>query len=176
MRFHLDCLKYDSENQLMNEESSDYAEHPLPPMFDPSEISPSFVPFFVYMNENSNLNVRLSHDEEGSKSLGDMHAPTQEDKSEDVEGKPALTTEDDFDTKCDNVIASQQMHMPRLEQQTNSLSENTSTQRYDLKPDLYDESNEQIFCHDDSFKYIFPETHFSLYPDVFSDDNFPPQY
>jgi len=115
MRFHLDCLKYDFENQLMNEESSDYAEHPLPPMSDPSEISPSFVPFFVYMNENSNLNVRLSHDEEDSQSLGDMDDLTQEDQSENVEGKPALTTEDDFDTKSDNIIASQQMQMPRLE-------------------------------------------------------------
>jgi len=64
--------------------------------------------------------------------------------------------------------------MPRLEQQTNSLSRNTSTQRYDLKPDAYDESDEKRFFHDDSFKCIVPEMHFSLYPDVFSDDNFPP--
>jgi len=91
MQFHLDCLKYEFENQLINEESSDYAEHPLTPMSDPSEISPSFVPFFVYMNENSNFNVRLSHDEEGSQSLGDMHALNEEDKSEDLEGKPTLT-------------------------------------------------------------------------------------
>lgn len=174
MRFHLDCLKYDFENQLMNEESSDYTEHPLPPMSDPSEISLSFVPFFVYMNENSNLNVRLSHDEEDSQSLRDMHDLTQEDQSENVEGKPALTTEDEFDTKSDNIIARQQMQMSRLEQQTNSLSGNTSTQRYDLKPGVYDESNEQKKFHDDSFKRIVPETYFSLYPDVFSDDNFPP--
>ena len=36
MWFHLDCLKYDLENELMNEEYSDYAEHSLPPMSDPS--------------------------------------------------------------------------------------------------------------------------------------------
>ena len=34
MRFHLNCLKYDLESELMDEESSDYAEHSLPPMSD----------------------------------------------------------------------------------------------------------------------------------------------
>lgn len=174
MRFHLDCLKYDFENELMNEEYSDYAEHSLPPMSDPTEISPSFVPFSCNMNENFNMNIQISHDEEGSQSLVYMHALMKEDKSENVGGKPALELEDGFDTRSDNFIASQQMQMPRLEQQTNSLSKNISTQRYDLKPYVYDESDEQGFFHDDSFKCIIPETHFSLYPDVFSDDNFPP--
>ena len=66
------------------------------------------------------------------------------------------------------------MQMPMLEQKTISLSKSISTQRYDLKPDVYDESDEQRFFHDDIFKCIVPESHFSLYPDVFSDDNFPP--
>jgi len=68
MRFHLNCLKYDIENELMNEESSDCVEHnySLPPMPDPTEISPSLVPFSSNMNENSNLNMRITHDEETS--------------------------------------------------------------------------------------------------------------
>ena len=36
MRFHLNCLKYDLESELMDEESSDYAKHSLPPMSDPA--------------------------------------------------------------------------------------------------------------------------------------------
>ena len=66
------------------------------------------------------------------------------------------------------------MQKPRLEQQINSLSENTNTQRYDLKPDVYNECDEQEIFHDDVFKCIVSESHFSLYPDVFSDDNFFP--
>lgn len=66
------------------------------------------------------------------------------------------------------------MQMPRLEQQSISLSKSISTQRYDLKPDVYDQFNEQRFFHDDILKCIVSESHFSLYPDVFSDDNFSP--
>ena len=64
--------------------------------------------------------------------------------------------------------------MPRLEQKTISLSKSISTQRYDLKPDVYVESDERNFFHDDIFKCVVSESHFSLYPDVFSDDNFSP--
>ena len=98
----------------------------------------------------------------------------QEDKSEDVARKPALEPEGNLETRLDNIIASQQMQTPRLEQQINSLSENTNTQRYDLKPDVYSECDEQEFFHDDIFKCIVSESHFSLYHDVFSDDNFSP--
>ena len=69
---------------------------------------------------------------------------------------------------------SRQMQISRLEQQTDSLSENTNTQRYDLKPNIYDECDQQEILHDDIFKCIVSESHFSLYPDVFSDDNFLP--
>jgi len=159
MRFHLDCLKYDLENELMNEESLDYAEHSLPPMSDPSEISPSLVLFSSNRNENSNLNLPITHDEETSQSLGNMPALMQEDKSENVERKPALEPERNLETMLDNIIASQQMQTPRLEQQINSLSENTNTQRYDLKPDVYNERDEQEFFHDDIFKCIVSESH-----------------
>jgi hypothetical protein len=125
------------------------------------------------MNENSNLNIQIAHNEESPQSLGVIHALMQEDKSENAGGKPALEPGDDFDTRSDNIVASQQMKMPRLEQQTISLSKSISTQRYDLKPDVYIESDERIFFHDDSFKCVASESHFSLYPDVFNDDNFP---
>ena len=98
----------------MDEESSDYAEHSLPPMSDQAEISPSFVSFSSNMNENSNLNIQISHDEESSQSLGVMHALMQEDKSENAGGKPALEPGDDFDTRSNNIVANQQMQMPRL--------------------------------------------------------------
>ena len=100
----------------------------------------------------------------------------QEDKRENVGGKPALEPGDDFDTSSDNIVASQQMQSPRLEQQTISVSKSISTQRYDLKPDVYVESNERRFFHDDIVKCVASESHFSLYPDVLSDDNFPSQY
>ena len=61
------------------------------------------------MNENSNLNIQISHDEESPQSLGVMHALMQEDKSENVGGKPTLEPGDDFDTRSDNIIANQQM-------------------------------------------------------------------
>lgn len=56
-----------------------------------------------------------------------------------------MEPEDDSDTKSDNIITNQRVQMTRLEQQTISLSKNISAQRYDLKPDVYDESDEQFF-------------------------------
>ena len=136
MRFHLDCLKYDLESELIEEESLDYAEHSLPPISDQAEISPSFVSFLSNMNENSNFNIQIAHNEESPQSLGVIHTLIQEDKSKDDGGKPA------FDTRSDDLVASQQMQTPRLEQQTIFLLGSISTQRYDLKPDVYVESDE----------------------------------
>ena len=94
------------------------------------------------MNENSNLNIPIGHNEESPQSLGVMHALMQEDKSENAGGKPALEPGDEFDTRSDDLVASQQMQTPRLEQQTIFLSGSISTQRYDLKPVVYIESDE----------------------------------
>ena len=110
-------------------------------MTDQAEIISTFVSFSSNMNEDSKLNIQISHDEESPQSLGVMHALMQEDKSENAGGKCTLEPEDDFDTRSDNIIANQQMQVPRLEQQTISLSKSISTQRYDLKPDVYDESD-----------------------------------
>ena len=62
--------------------------------------------------------------------------------------------------------------MPRLDPPNVSLSKSIGTKRYDLKPDAYSESDERDLFN--VFKYIAPEPHFSLYPDVFIDDNFSP--
>ena len=69
MRFHLDCLKYDLESELIDEESLDYAEHSLPPISDQAEISSSFVSFLSNMNESSDLNIQIAHNEESPQSL-----------------------------------------------------------------------------------------------------------
>lgn len=102
-----------------------------------------------------------------------MHALIPENKDENAERETTLEPKDDSDIKSDNIISDQRMLMPRLDQPTVSLSESISAQRYDLKADVYDESDEQNFFHD-VFKCIVPDSHFSLYPDVFSDDNVSP--
>lgn len=172
MRFHLRCLKYDLESELTDEESSDYDEYFLPPMSDQAEISSTFVSFSSNMNQDSNVNTQIIYNEENLQSLGVMHALIPEDKSENTEKETILEPEDDSDTKSGNIITNQQMQIPRLEQRIISLSKSISAKRYDLKPDVYDESDEQSFH--DVFKCIIPDSHFSLYPKVFSDDNFSP--
>jgi len=47
-----------------------------------------------------------------------------------------------------------------------------STKRYDQQPEIYNECNAQEFSQEDIFKCIISESHFSLYPDIFNDDNF----
>ena len=59
--------------------------------------------------------MRIIHDEETSRRLEDMPALIQEDISENVERKPTLETESDLETRLDNIIASRQMQMSRLE-------------------------------------------------------------
>lgn len=173
MRFHLKCLKYDLESELTDEESLDYDEYSLPPMSDQAEISSNFVSFSSNMNEDSKVNTQTIHNEENLKSLRVMHALIPEDKNENAERETTLEPEDDSDAESDNIITNQRMQMPRLEHRTISLSKSISAQRYDLKPDVYDESDEKSFFYD-VFKCIIPDSHFSLYPDVFSDDNFSP--
>lgn len=125
------------------------------------------------MNEDSKLNTQIIYNEENLQILGVIHALIPEDKSENTERETILEPEDDSDTKSDNIITNQWTQMPRLEQRTIFLSKSISAQRYDLKPDFYDESDEQSFFHD-LFKCIIPDSHFSLYPDLFSDGNFSP--
>ena len=62
--------------------------------------------------------------------------------------------------------------MPRLDLPTASLPKSIGTKGYDLKPDAYSESDEQNLF--DVSKCIIPDSHFSLYPNVFSDDDFSP--
>ena len=85
MRFHLNCLKYDLESELMDEESSDYAKYSLPPMSDQAKISSSFVSFSSNVNEDSNLNIQIIHDEESPQILGVMHALMQKTKARMLE-------------------------------------------------------------------------------------------
>ena len=142
-------------------------------MFDQEEISSTFVSFSSNMNEHFKSNTKIIRNEENLQSLGVMHALMPENKNENTERETTLEPEDDSDTKSDNIITNQRMQMPRLEQRTISPSKSISAQRYDLKPDVYDESDEQSFFYD-VFKGIIPDLHFSLYPDVFNDDNFSP--
>lgn len=115
------------------------------------------------MNDNSNLNKQITHNEESPQSLGVIHTLIQEDKSENTGGKPALEPGDDFDTRSDNIVASQQMQTPRLEQQTISLSKRISTQRYDLKPDVYVESDEQRYFFMMTILNALLQNHTSLF-------------
>ena len=50
--------------------------------------------------------MRIIHDEETSRRLEDKPALIQEDMSENVERKPTLETERDFEARLDNIIAS----------------------------------------------------------------------
>jgi len=178
IRFHLNCLKYDVENEPISEESLDCVDHnySLPPIPDPIEINPSFVQFPSNINEKSNLDVQINHDEEISQSLENTSDPIQEDKSGNFARKAALESKINSEENSENMITTQQMQMSRLEQQSNLLPKNMSTQRYDQKPEIYDECNAQEFSQGDIFKCIISESHFSLCLDIFNDGNSPPQY
>lgn len=63
--------------------------------------------------------------------------------------------------------------MPRSKQQSSLLQKNMSTQKNDLEFEICNEHNAQEFSNRDSFKCIVLGSHFSLYPDIFNDDNFP---
>lgn len=183
----------------MKEESLDWFEHnySLTPSLDPYEISSSFVPFPFNINENSNLGVQINCDEEVSQSLENISNQMQEDNNNNFGERPALESESFYALNLENQIANQQVQatikvnnsmqtavqisesfhdeqMLKSKQQRNLLQKSMSTQRNDLEFEIYNEHNVQEFSNRNIFKCIISDSHFSLYPDIFNDDNFSP--
>jgi len=64
--------------------------------------------------------------------------------------------------------------MPNSGQQSNILQKITNTQMNDLRSEIYNEENAQESLKRDTFKSITYDSHFSLYPDIFADNNLSP--